>query len=143
MRHIIIVILAAATLLPAAASPAQGTTGEADLLGTAWLAEDIDSRGVIDRARSTMEFAKLGQVTGLAACNRYFGSVSLNGNTIAFGNLASTRKMCSKSLMDQEQRFMAALSKASRLDLTHEGQILLIYANGTKPTLRFTRIPQN
>jgi len=143
LRYIIIVILAAATLLSAAASTAQGATGEADLLGTAWLAEDIDGRGVVDRARSTMEFAKFGQVAGLAACNRYFGSVSLDGNTIAFGNLASTRKMCSKSLMGQEQRFMAALSKASRLELTHEGQILLIYANSTKPTLRFSKIPQN
>ena len=140
MRYIIIVILAAATLLSAAASTAQGTSGEADLLGTAWLAEDIDGRGVVDRARSTMEFAKFGQVTGLAACNRYFGSVSLDGNTIAFGNLASTRKMCSKSLMDQEQRFMAALSKANRFELTQGGQILLIYANSTKPTLRFSRV---
>ena len=87
-----------------------------------------------------MEFAKAGQVAGLAACNRYFGPVSLDGDGISFGNLASTRKMCPDSLMDQEQRFMQALSKAKRLDLAHEGQILLVYADSSAPILRFSRI---
>ena len=142
MKHIIATILAAITLVSAATSTAQEVTGEANLLGTAWLAEDIGGRGVIDRARSTLEFPKTGQVAGLAACNRYFGPVSLTSNTIAIGNLASTRKMCPESLMDQEQRFMAALSKARRLELTHEGQVLLIYANNPTPTLRLSRILQ-
>ena len=83
MRHIIAIIWAAAALMSAAASMAQGAARETGLLGTAWLAEDIGGRGVIDRARSTMEFTKVGQVTGLAACNRYFGPVSLDGGTIA------------------------------------------------------------
>ena len=140
MRHIITTMLAAITLISAATSAAQGIAGESELLGTAWLAEDIDGHGVIDRARSTLEFPKTDQVAGLAACNRYFGSVSLTGDTIAVGNLASTRRMCPESLMEQEQRFMAALSKANRLELTHAGQILLIYANNPTPTLRFSRI---
>ena len=110
------------------------------MLGTAWLAEDIGGRGVIDRARSTMEFVKPGQVGGLASCNQYFGAVVLDGGTIAFGNLAATRKLCTEPLMVQEQRFLKALAQAKRLDLTHEGQILLIYADGTEPVLRFSRI---
>jgi len=140
MRHIITMILATITLMSAAASAAQGIAGESELLGTAWLAEDIDGHGVIDRVRSTLEFPETGQVAGLAACNRYFGSVSLTGETIAVGNLASTRKMCPESLMIQEQRFMATLSKANRLELTQEGQILLIYANNPTATLRLSRI---
>ena len=140
MRRIITTMLAATALISVATSAAQSGANETDLLGTAWLAEDIDGRGVIDRARSTMEFAKSGQVSGLAACNHYFGPVSLNAGAITFGNLASTRKMCPESLMDQEQRFMEALSKAKRLELTHEGQILLMYPDGTKPTLRFSKI---
>jgi heat shock protein HslJ len=114
--------------------------GESDMLGTAWLAEDIGGRGVVDGARSTMEFVKPGQVVGLAGCNRYFGPVVLDGGTIAFGSLAATRKMCAEPLMVQEQRFLKALAQAKRLDLTHEGQILLVYADGTEPALRFSRI---
>jgi heat shock protein HslJ len=141
LRRIITVILSATILMAAAATLAQG--GEADLLGTAWLAEDIDGRGVVDRARSTMDFTKAGQVSGLAACNRYFGPVSLSGDAITFGNLAATRMMCPDTLMDQEQRFLQALSRSKRFELTHEGQILLIYADGSEPVLRFSKIIKN
>lgn len=142
MRHIVTTIFAAITFMSATTATAQEVSGEANLLGTAWLAEDIDGRGVIDRARSTLEFPITGQVAGLAACNRYFGAVSLTADTIAVGNLASTRKMCSESLMEQEQRFLAALSKAKRLELTHEGQILLVYTDNSTPILRFSKILQ-
>ena len=141
MRRIITVILSATILMAAAATMAQG--GQADLSGTAWLAEDIDGRGVVDRARSTMDFTKAGQVSGLAACNRYFGPVSLSGDAITFGNLAATRMMCPDTLMDQERRFLQALSISKRFELTHEGQILLIYADGSEPVLRFSKIIKN
>jgi heat shock protein HslJ len=141
LRRIITVILSATILMTAAATLAQG--GEADLLGTTWLAEDIDGRGAVDRARSTMDFTKAGQVSGLAACNRYFGPVSLSGDAITFGNLAATRMMCPDTLMDQEQRFLQALSMSKRFELTNEGQILHIYADGSEPGLRFSKIIEN
>jgi len=133
-----LVALVIISLMPATAFSAQSNAAETDLLGTAWLAEDIGGRGVLDRARSTMEFVKPQQVGGLAGCNRYFGPVSLNGSTISFGNLAATRMMCPDSLMDQEQRFLEALSKAKRLEFAHQGQILLLYADGPEPVLRFS-----
>lgn len=110
------------------------------LIGTAWLADDIGGRGVVDRVQSTLEFAEPGRVAGLAGCNRYFGPATLAGNTISFGNLASTRMMCPDALMDQEQRFFQALSAAKRLELTHEGRILHMYADDGAPVLRFSRI---
>ena len=138
MRPIIAIVLAATVSV--ATFAAQSGSGQIDLLGTAWLVEDIDGHGVIDRARSTMEFAKAGQIGGLAACNRYFGPVTLDGDMIAFGMLASTRKMCPESVMEQEQRFMEALSKVNRLELIHAGQVLLMYADGTEAILRFSKI---
>ena len=42
--------------------------------------------------------------------------------------------------MDQEQRFLDALSRAKRLELTHEGLILPVYADGAEPILKFSRI---
>ena len=111
-----------------------------DLLGSAWLADDIGGRGVIDRVQSTLEFAKPGQVGGVAGCNRYFGPVTLEGDAVAFGNLASTRMMCPDALMDQERRFLEALAEARRLALSHEGQVLQMYADDGTPVLRFSRI---
>jgi heat shock protein HslJ len=126
---------------------ASGTTLRAagenpQLAGTAWLAEDIGGRGVIDRARSTMEFKEPGQVGGLAGCNRYFGAVTLEGDAISFGNLAATRMMCPEALMDQEQRFLEALAAARRVELTHEGLILLVYADAAEPIIEFSRLDQ-
>ena len=132
--------LLATSLFSATTSVAQSGAGETELLGTAWLAEDIGGRGVVDRARSTMEFTKPGQVGGLAGCNRNFGPVTLEGSAIFFDNLATTRKMCPQALMDQEQRSLRALSAAKRLALAQEGQILLIYADGTDTILQLSRI---
>jgi heat shock protein HslJ len=51
--------------------------------------------------------------------------------------------MCPDTLMDQEQRFLQALSISKRFELTHEGQILLIYADASEPVLRFSKIIKN
>lgn len=132
--------LAMATLLFAAAGMGQSGTVDSDLTGTAWLAEDIGDRSIVDRVQSTLKFIEPGQVGGLAACNRYFGPVALEGGSVAFGILASTRKMCPEASMGQEQRFLQALSAARRLELTHEGQILTMYSDDGAPVLRFSRI---
>lgn len=129
--------LAAIALLIALGVVTHGHAAEADLVGTAWLAEDIDGGGVVDGARPTIEFSEPGRVAGLAGCNRYFGPVTLNGDAISIGNLATTRMMCPDALMDQDQRFMEALSKAERLALDDQRQILLIYAEDDELLLRF------
>lgn len=113
---------------------------DADLVGSAWLADDIGGRGVADRVQSTLEFVDPGQVGGLAGCNRYFGPVTVQGDAIAFGNLASTRKMCPEALMDQEQRFLQALAAAKRLALSREGLVMEMYADDGRRVLRFSRI---
>jgi len=68
LRHLAIVVLFFSTV-----SMARSATVDDALIGTAWLADDIGGRGVVDRAQSTLEFAKPGQIGGLAGCNRYFG----------------------------------------------------------------------
>jgi heat shock protein HslJ len=145
----VLILASAGAIVPAGAgeggmvtvaSVAQGSTVDDALIGTAWLADDIGGRGVVDRVQSTLEFTKPGQIGGLAGCNRYFGPVTLGGDAIAFGNLASTRMMCSDAQMGQEQRFLEALSTAKRLELTHEGQVLRMYAGDGTPVLRFSRI---
>jgi putative lipoprotein len=51
-----------------------------------------------------------GQVAGSGGCNRFSGSCTVDGNALAFGNLASTRMACAGG-MDQETAFLAALAK--------------------------------
>lgn len=130
---------AAAIMLWTASAVAQSGSG-ADLTGSAWLAEEVGGRGAAEGVRSTMEFTKADQVNGMAGCNRYFGPVSIDGDAIAFGDLAATLMMCPPELMDQEQRFMQALREAKRFELERNGEKLLVYGDGTEPLIQLSRI---
>jgi len=92
-----------------------------------WLAEDIGGGGVIDRARSEFVLAADGRVSGRGGCNRFAGRATVAGASIAFGGLAATMMACPPAMMDQERRFLAALSAARgwRFDALH-GKLTLV-----------------
>ena len=114
--------------------------GESELAGTSWLIDDIGGRGVVDRARTTLEFLEPGRIGGRTGCNRFFGRVVLDGDRITVGNLGLTRMACSESLMDQEQRFVDALGNARRLELAHGGLILNVFDDVGRRLLELSRI---
>lgn len=98
---------------------------------TSWLAEDIRGRGVIDDAQSTVSFDGDGRVSGSGGCNRFIGSVEIRGESIAFGNLASTRMACAPALMDQEHKFLDALAAARSYRFANPGhKLVLVGADG-------------
>ncbi|MEP9388991.1 YbaY family lipoprotein [Mesorhizobium sp. KR9-304] len=95
-----------------------------------WLAEDIEGRGVIDNAQSTLSIASDGKVTGSGACNRYFAQASVEGNSIKIGPVGSTFMACAPAVMDQEQKLFAALGKVSAYRIDGDGKLFLMDANG-------------
>lgn len=82
------------------------------LAGTSWVAEDIDGRGVLDQAQSTITFESESRVVGSTGCNQYFAAAQISDKAIQFGNAGSTRRACPPPVMDQEKRFLAALEAA-------------------------------
>jgi heat shock protein HslJ len=50
-----------------------------------------------------------GQVHGSSGCNTYHATYTSEGNRLAIGPVASTRKACSEGVMQQEREFLAAL----------------------------------
>lgn len=92
-----------------------------------WLAEDIDGGGVINRLQTTLEIRDDGIVTGTGGCNRYAGSATIDGNTIRFLPMASTRMACSTAAMRQEVRFHSTLEKVTawRVDQVQRKLVLL------------------
>lgn len=107
------------------------------VVGQDWLAEDIGGGGVVDRVRTTIAIASGGEVTGSGGCNALRGTAQINGISLAFGTIATTRKMCPPAVMDQEGKFLRAL------DLTREFQLdgpYLKFLDGDSTELvRFTR----
>ena len=105
------------------------------LAGTTWRAETIMGRPVIDASASTITFEADGRVHGGGGCNRYFGSSTVDGERLAFGQLGSTRMACPQALMDQEARFFQALQSAERWTIDEQG-LLLIYSSGAEEPSR-------
>lgn len=103
------------------------------LAGTSWLVEDLEGRGVIDRAQTTLVFDADGGVVGSTACNRYRGPAEVTepDGTLTFGPLATTRRACPAAVMDQEQRFLDALGRTVRYAIDDRGFLLLYDAAGT------------
>lgn len=127
-----------AGLLASACAATGSTPATTDLAGTRWLAEDIDARGVMDGAQSTLSFDGDGRVAGSGGCNRYFGQAQRDGSRLRLGPLGSTMMACPEAVMDQERRFLAALeaSEAWRIDTT-TGLLYLSDADG-RDILRFS-----
>lgn len=97
---------------PRGASENQGAQ-EDTLTDTGWWVEDIGGAGVVDRARTTVEFIAPGRVAGSTGCNQYTGTFERDDTAIRFGPLAGTRKMCPEALMRQEQRFFEAMDQVA------------------------------
>ncbi len=77
------------------------------------------------------------QVGGYAGCNQFTGSVTLSGDAISFGPIASTRRMCADA-MQQEDAFLQALENAQRYTIS--GESLAIENAGGEVTMRFAAV---
>jgi heat shock protein HslJ len=136
--------LCAVTLLAvgcASAGPAPpAAVALAPLEGTAWLAEDIDGGGVVDRVQSTLTFDAGQKVAGRAGCNRYFGSFQQSGDAVEIKPGGATRMACPPAIMEQEDRFLAALSAVRKA--RREGDKLVLRDENGRVRMRLIPIPR-
>src|SRR5262249_19616146 len=95
------------------------------LIGTSWLAEEIDGQRALERVESTLSFDSAQRITGQAACNRYFGTLELGEGTIRLKPSGTTRMACAPAVMAQESRFFAALGAVSAFRREADKLVLL------------------
>ena len=110
------------------------------LEGTAWLAEDIDGAGIVDRILSTLAFAANRRIDGRAACNRYFGTFEQSGEMVQIRPAGLTRMACPPAVMDQERKFLVALEAVKRG--RREGDTLVLLDGDGRVRMRLTAIPR-
>lgn len=82
--------------------------------------------------RETMprpEFADTDEVRGTGGCNTFRGKASIAADTVRFGPLASTRRMCPPGTMRGEDRLFKALDGARSARIEND-QLVLIDASG-------------
>lgn len=101
-----------------------------------WLAESIRRGGVIDNLQTVLEIAADGRVSGSGGCNRITGKADISGNRISFTPLASTRMACAPASMDQEAKFLAALSDVRQWRIDGpRGKLILLDARDNEVLL--------
>jgi heat shock protein HslJ len=74
------------------------------------------------------------RVSGSSGCNRLMGGYALEGETLAFSRLASTRMACAEG-MDTEQKFLAALEQVKTWKIV--GEHLELFDTGGRLLVRF------
>lgn len=110
------------------------------LVGSEWILADLAGTPVIPNSKASLAFPEAGRVAGNGSCNRFTGSVTITGNTLKFGPLASTRMACTDAgVSAEEDAYLKALGAANRYE--YRDPDLLIYATGYDKPLRFTRAP--
>lgn len=98
------------------------------LSGTRWTLVDYDGNSPVPETISvTLQFED-DRVSGLAACNRYFGTAASDSpGALKIGPIGSTRKACPPPRMDAETRYLAALQNAQGYGFEN-GRLLITYA---------------
>ncbi|HZJ93480.1 MAG TPA: META domain-containing protein [Thiopseudomonas sp.] len=92
--------------------------------------EWIGERPLIDSSMLTLKLLDQTRVAGLAGCNHWSAEYQLQGKQFSLSNIATTRKLCAPALMEQEQRFLAALATLERWEFAEHQQLLLWPAQG-------------
>lgn len=100
-----------------------------------YVLEWIGERPLMDYSHLTLTLAADGRAYGNAGCNHWFAPYTLDGDKLSFGTVGSTRKLCAPALMEQEKRFLQALTTVQRWDISPIEQVRFWPAEG-KP-LRF------
>lgn len=93
-----------------------------------YVVEWIGSQPLIDRSRLSVTLNENNQASGFAGCNNWSAQYHLREQFLEFENISTTRKLCAPSLMQQEQRFLDALSQVHRWSFSQTGQLQLWFA---------------
>lgn len=128
--------LAALVLLSACASATTGIGGNSAplgaLAGSEWM--------MLNEARSatppTIAFAQ-DRASGYAGCNRWFASASASDQGLDFGDVGTTRMMCSPPSMEAERAFTTTLNDTRGYRI--ENGELVLYDIGGADLARFRR----
>ncbi len=125
---------------PEAAAPAaENIKPDATLTNTYWKLVELNGGAVSPGEGKELQMILRGedQVGGYAGCNQFTGSMTVTGDGLSVGPIASTRRMC-QGVMEQESAFLQALENAQRYSIS--GEDLAIENASGEVTMRFVAV---
>lgn len=101
-------------------------TPQATLFNSEWTLIKINDASVTVTKSPTIQFQENeNKMAGFAGCNRYFGSYAIQGKTLTFSGVGSTKMFCNET-MDIEQQFLGALQKVDAFEVNEN--TLMLYS---------------
>lgn len=128
MRRAISLVAVLAIVLTACADP--GEEGASDPTTESWVLEAGTLTGadipIVDGHPITLIFDEPeGMAGGTSACNQYFGSYTLSGNELTFGDMGQTMMACMPDeVMESETAYLEALALVELFSI-EDGQLNL------------------
>lgn len=102
------------------------TTPPADLGGTSWRLASIGTTPVVPDAAATLTFeAGSGRLGGSTGCNNIMGTYAVDGASLAFGPIATTRRACEEPLAALETAVLDALAGVAGWEIDGDGRLHL------------------
>ena len=129
-----ITILSVSALLLTACSSSGPAVVNSELMHHHWNLSAIDGVAIPSEIKSDLEIAEHLTINGLAGCNRFFGSVTLEKNRLVAEPLASTMMACSPQEQTVETAVMQTLGTGATVN--NKGSELELV--GDKHTLTYT-----
>lgn len=105
-----------------------------------WVAERIQGHKLKGKAQSTLDIAEDGKISGSGGCNRYMGAMVIDGQNIKVQPVGGTMMACPPPMMQQDDRFHAALRLVTSWKIS-KGRLVLIDAK-QREVLRLTPAQQ-
>ena len=128
MKRAIALVAVLATVLTACADP--GEEGASDPTTESWVLEAGTLTGadipIVDGHPITLIFNEPdGMAGGTSACNQYFGTYTLSGNELTFGDMGQTMMACMpEEVMESETAYLEALALVELFTI-EDGQLNL------------------
>lgn len=117
-----------------------GTQALANLVGTSWELDMLAVPGVnfnemFAGKKPTISFLEESRISGNASCNNYGASYTMEGSSISFGAIGSTKMMCPN--IKAEDLYLSTLSKVNKYSYSENVLTLII---GDIAVMRFKKI---
>lgn len=127
IKNYIMLLLIASFLMSCSNSPTEAN--EETLIGY-WQVEAIQEESIMAKTKINLIFNQEFKLSGKASCNNLASNYTQSDNSLTFGPVITTRKMCVPKVMEQESKLLNALTRVKRFQLK-DGQLFLLDQTGS------------
>jgi heat shock protein HslJ len=122
--------------------PTGTSSDENRLANTEWKLSSFGAAGaespVVEGTTITLKFGPDTRANGSGGCNTYAGDYQVQGDTVSFSRIISTKKACVVAkVMQQENQYFEALMSSGKFKIT-ENQLSISYDEG-RGVLKFVK----